>query len=79
MGARNDGGRESVVLAGLSELLLTGIKFYEVVEATDRFQVVSQAHAIGWAPTLALWLNPDYTPKVASQPPFIYYCWSRRT
>lgn len=51
-------GRESVVLAGSSQLLLIGIK--QVVEATDRFEVVSQAHASELALTLARQLRPDY-------------------
>lgn len=51
-------GRESVVLAGPNQLLLIGIK--QVVEATDRFEVVSQAHASELALTLARQLKPDY-------------------
>ena len=51
-------GRDSVVLAGASQLLLIGIK--QVVEATDRFEVVSQAHASELALTLARQLKPDY-------------------
>ena len=51
-------GRESVVLAGSSQLLLIGIK--QVVEATDRFEVVRQAHASELALTLARQLRPDY-------------------
>ncbi len=52
------GGRGSVVLAGPSQLLLTGIK--QVLEATDRYEVVSQAHAIGLATALVRRLCPDY-------------------
>ncbi len=51
-------GRDSVVLAGPSQLLLIGIK--EVLEATDRYKVVSQAHANELAPTLARRLRSDY-------------------
>ena len=51
-------GRESVVLAGPSQLLQIGIK--QVVEATDRFEVVSMAHASELALTLAQRLCPDY-------------------
>ena len=51
-------GRESVVLAGPSQLLLIGIK--QVLEATDRFEVVSQAHASELALTLARQRRPDY-------------------
>ena len=52
------GGRKSVVLAGPSPLLLIGIK--QVLEATDRYEVVSQAHASGLAPALVRRLCPDY-------------------
>ena len=52
------GGRGSVVLAGPSQLLLTGIK--QVLEATDRYKVVNQAHAIGLATALVRRLCPDY-------------------
>ena len=45
-------GRESVVLAGANQLLLIGIK--QVVEATDRFEVVRQAHASELAMTLGV-------------------------
>ena len=51
-------GRESVVLAGPSQLLLIGIK--QVLEATDRFTVVSQAHASELTLTLARQKCPDY-------------------
>ena len=51
-------GRESVVQAGPSQILLTGIK--QVLEATDRYEVVSQAHASGLAPALVRRLCPDY-------------------
>ena len=52
------GGRKSVVLAGPSPLLLIGIK--QVLEATDRYEVVSQAHASGLALALVPRLCPDY-------------------
>lgn len=51
-------GRASVVLAGPNQLLLIGVK--QVLEATDRFKVVSQAHASELALTLARQLRPDY-------------------
>ena len=52
------GGRKSVVLAGPSALLLIGIQ--QVLEATDRYKILSQAHASGLAPALARRLCPDY-------------------
>ena len=52
------GGRKSVVLAGPSPLLLIGIK--QVLEATDRYKVVNQAHASELALALARRLCPDY-------------------
>ncbi len=52
------GGRGSVLLAGPGQLLLTGIK--QVLEATDRYEVVRQAHASGLAPALVRRLCPDY-------------------
>ena len=52
------GGRKSVVLAGPSPLLLIGIQ--QVLEATDRYKILSQAHASGLAPALARRLCPDY-------------------
>ncbi|MXX34209.1 MAG: response regulator transcription factor [Gemmatimonadetes bacterium] len=52
------GGRKSVVLAGPSPLLLIGIK--QVLEATDRYKVVNQAHASELAPALVRRLCPDY-------------------
>ena len=57
MGASHDGPRV-VVLAGPNQLLLIGVK--QVLEATDRFKVVSQAHASELALTLARQLRPDY-------------------
>ena len=51
-------GRASVVLAGPNQLLLIGVR--QVLEATDRFKVVSQAHASELALTLARQLRPDY-------------------
>ena len=51
-------GRASVVLAGPNQLLLIGVR--QVLEATDRYKVVSQAHASELAPALARRLCPDY-------------------
>ena len=51
-------GRESVVLAGPNQLLLIGVK--QVLEASDRFRVVSQAPASELALNLARRLEPDY-------------------
>ena len=51
-------GRASVVLAGPNQLLLIGVK--QVLEASDRFRVVSQAPASELALNLARRLEPDY-------------------
>lgn len=51
-------GRASVVLAGSNQLLLIGVK--QVLEASDRFKVVSQAHSGEVALALARRLEPDY-------------------
>ena len=51
-------GRDSVVLAGPSQLLLIGVK--HVLEAEDRFEVVHQTHLIESALGSAWRLYPDY-------------------
>lgn len=56
-GASHDGPRVRC-LAGPNQLLQIGVK--QVLEATDRFKVVSQAHASELALTLARRLRPDY-------------------
>ena len=50
--------RATVVLAGPNQLLQIGVK--QVLEASDRFRVVSQVHASELAPKLARQLSPDY-------------------
>ena len=50
--------RDSVVLAWPNQLVLIGIR--QVLEATDRFEVVSQAHASALAPALARQRRPDH-------------------
>lgn len=50
--------RATVVLAGPNQLLQIGVK--QVLEASDRFRVVSEVHASELAPNLVRQLGPDY-------------------